>query len=74
MEDDSGGCKCVDEGGGIGGRHKNISEIEMESSGISCNTDLCLWFGDSGIGRETTQATSLQEQLSEEDCGSQEGG
>ena len=35
--EDSGGCKCMEEGGGINGRQEDIKEIEREGSDVKCN-------------------------------------
>ena len=59
MEEDSGGCECVEEGGESNGRQKDIKKIEREGSDVMCNAGLTLRPGDGGTDRETTIEAAL---------------
>ena len=59
----------------VKGSKKDIKEIEKECYGDLCSTGPHLWSQNGGIGRETTtDVAGLQVQLSQEYCGSKEGG
>ena len=75
MVEDSGGCICTDQGGGIADRQKNIKVIEREGSGVLCNAGLSLLSGNDVTDRETTtEVAGLLEQLHQEYCRSEDGG
>ena len=60
MEEDSGECECVEEGGGSNGRQKDIKKIEREGSDSMCNAGLLFWSANGGTDRETiTEAVGL---------------
>ena len=73
MEENSGGCKCMEEGGGVMVDRK-ISRKLKGKVVMSCVTlALPLQCGDGGTDRETTEAAGLREQLGQEDCRNEEG-
>ena len=53
---------------------RKTEEVERESLEVVCNISIPIWSGDSYSDRSaTTEAVGLQEQLGQEDCGSEEG-
>ena len=74
MEEDSVGYECIEEGGGSNRRQEDIKIIERESSGVLCNAGLILQSQNGGSNTETAEVVSLQEQLCQDDCGSEERG